>query len=177
MTNDPDTAPADVNERVESEWSDETTPFERVRAVMKRTYESRSANEIATRARTTPTTARKHLQQLDESGFVETVSEPQRDATLYRRSSESLVLEQARDILDRADDETLLTRIGEMQDDIRAYREKSGVDSPEDAALLDADVDRSTLRDWRTTRRNLGFAKVALALSEAEAAVRTTPTA
>ncbi|MFC6716080.1 hypothetical protein ACFQGT_17495 [Natrialbaceae archaeon GCM10025810] len=30
----PDDAPADVNERVEAEWVEETTPFERVRATL-----------------------------------------------------------------------------------------------------------------------------------------------
>lgn len=174
MPDAPPEVPDDVNELVTSEWTDETTPFERVRTVMKRTYDPQSADEIASRARTTPTTARKHLRQLAESGFVETTSNPERDATLYRRSNESLVLEQARDLLEEVDSDDLVARIAAMQADIRTYREELGVDSPEDAVLRDADVDQETLRDWQTTRRNLGFAKVALALSEAEAAIQTT---
>lgn len=164
--------PSTVNEAVKAEWTDATTPFERVREVMTRTYEPQSADEIASRTSTTPTTARKHLRQLVESGFVGTVTREKRDATLYRRTNESLVLEQARDMLNRVGSEELLTRITEMRGEIRTYREEHGVDSPEDAVLLDADTDRATLREWETTRRNLAFAKVALALAEADTAVR-----
>jgi predicted ArsR family transcriptional regulator len=167
----------DVNEVVEAEWSDETTPFDRVRTVMKRTYEPQSADEVADRARTTPTTARKHLRQLEESGFVEIVSRERREAALYQRSNESLVLEQAHDILDHVGREELVSRITEMNDKIHEYRAELSVESPEDAALMDADIDQSTLHDWETTRRNLGFAKVALALMEAETSVQTTSTA
>lgn len=167
----------DVNETVEAEWTDETTPFDRVRTVMRRTYEPQSADEIANRARTTPTTARKHLRQLEKSGFVEIVSSEGRAAALYQRSNESLVLEQAHDILDQAGREELVTGITEMQDEIRDYRAKFNIESPEDAALRDVDIDPSTLQDWQTTRRNLGFAKVALALTEAETTVQTTQTA
>lgn len=158
----------DVNERVRAEWKDDTTPFERVLTVMKRTYEAQSADEIAVRALTTPTTARKHLQQLADSGFVEITSSPDRDATLYRRSNESLILERARDIIDEMDTDTVVDRIGEMQSDINRYREEYGVESPEDAAIRGADVDHETLRDWQTTRRNLGITRAALALIEAE---------
>lgn len=166
------TDPSNVNETVKAEWRDTTTPFERVRTVMKRTYEPQSANEIAARACTTPPTARKHLRQLEESGFVGAVAREKRDATLYRRTNESLVLEQARDILNRVGSEELLTRITETREEIQTYREELGVDSPEDAALLNADADQETLREWQTTRRNLAFAKVALALAEADTAVR-----
>lgn len=177
MTDSQSEGTDDVNEVVEAEWTDETTPFDRVRTVMKRTYEPQSADEIADRARTTPTTARKHLRQLEESGFVETVSTEERDAALYRRSNESLVLEQAHDILDQVGTDELVTSITEMHDEIHEYRAALDVESPEDAALQGTDIDRSTLRDWQTTRRNLGFAKVALALMEAEGAVREPSTA
>jgi Fe2+ or Zn2+ uptake regulation protein len=166
--------PDDVNEVVTAEWKEETTPFERVRSVIRRTYTPQSADEVADRAQTTPTTARKHLQQLTESGFVETVSKPERTATLYKRSNESLVLEQAHDILREIDTDELVMRITEMQDEIQAYRDELGVDSPEDAALQDVDHDGETLRDWQTTRRNLGIAKAALALSQAEETMELT---
>jgi DNA-binding MarR family transcriptional regulator len=169
-------APENVNDAVRADWVGETTPFERVRTVMKRTYEPQSAAEIADRASTTPTTARKHLHQLNESGFVD-IESGGRDASAYRRSNESTVLEQAHNILDRVGTEELIVRITEMNDDLRAYRAEAGVESPEDAALQDIDIGRATLSDWQTTRRNLGFAKVALALSEAEITVQTTQSA
>lgn len=166
----------DVNARVTAEWVEETTPFERVRTVMKRTYEPQSATETADRAQTTPTTARKHLKQLVDSGFVEQTSTPHQEATLYRRSNESLVLEQARNILDEVGTDELVSRIAAMQADVRTYREQFDAESPEDAVLEDRGLDRETLRDWQTTRRNLGIAKAALALDEAEETVRTTQT-
>lgn len=158
----------DVNDRVRGEWKDDSTPFERVLTVLKRTYEAQSADEIASRALTTPTTARKHLQQLSDSGFAEITAEPDRNATLYRRSNESLILERASDIIDEMDTDTVVDRIGEMQADINRYREQFGVESPEDAAIRGADVNQEALRDWQTTRRNLAITRAALALINAE---------
>lgn len=175
MTDDSPSVRNDVNDTVRTDWTDETTPFERVQTVMERTYDPQSASDIADRAETTSTTARKHLQQLADSGFVETTSTLEHATTLYKRSNESLVLEQARDILERVDRDELATRINEMHDDLQSYREEYGVESPEDAALLEADIDRGTLQDWQTTRRNLGFAKVALALADAEDTVGAQP--
>lgn len=169
--------PADVNERVAADWEDETTPYERVRTVMQRTYEAEPVDVIAERACTTPTTVRKHLRILAEDGFVEETAEPDRSGTLYRRSKESLVLEQAQHLLSEVDSETLTTRVSEMQRTIREHRDEWGVESPEDAVLWDAEIDAETLQEWQTTRRNLGFAKVALALSEATDDVDTTQAA
>lgn len=170
MTDDAE-PPADVNAAVTEEWRAETTPFERVRTVMKRTYEPQSADEIAERALTTPTTARKHLGQLADSGFVATTAAPESTATLYRRSEESLVLEQAREIRREYGRDELTVRIAELNDRIQGYREELGAESPEDVALQGDDVDHETVREWQTTRRNLVFAKVALALTEAERTV------
>jgi uncharacterized protein (DUF433 family)/predicted transcriptional regulator len=161
------TGVSDVNERVETEWVEETTPFDRIQTVMKRTYEAQSVDTIADRARTTPTMARKHLRHLADVGFIEDATDSEQDETRYRRSEESAVLEQARHILSEVDPETLDERITEMQEDLQLYQERFDVASPEDAAVLETDVDREALREWRTTRRNLGVAKVALALSEA----------
>lgn len=174
MTEAPLEPGEDVNEAVRANWKDETTPFERVRTVMKRTYESQSADEIAERALTTPTTARKHLDVLVGDGFVSATSEPGRTATLYRRSAESVVMEQAHDILREVGTEELASRISELQSEIQRYREETGVDSPEDVALEDVEIDRGTLQAWQTTRRNLDIAKAALAIGQAEDSVETT---
>lgn len=158
----------DVNDRVEADWTAETTPFERVLTVMRRTYDPQSAGTVASRARTSPTTARKHLRHLADSGFVEVVAEPGQAATRYRRSRESLVLEQARDILEELDPETLAQRIAGLQSEIDSYRETFDADSPEDAAVADESVDEATIRAWQTTRRNLAVARAALALANVD---------
>lgn len=169
----PDDSPANVNERVEAEWVEETTPYERVRSVIKRAYDPEPVSTIADRSRTTENTARKHLQNLVEDGFVEETAEPNQRGVHYKRSNESLVLERANRILDEVDAETLVVRVSEMQDDIRSYREEFDAESPEDAVLSDAEISSETIQDWQTTRRNLTFAKVALALSEAERGLQT----
>lgn len=165
-----------VNDEVIDEWTDETTPFERVRTVMKRTYEPHSAAEIAKQARTTATTARKHLEQLVESGFVEETAEPGREATLFNRSKESLILEQARDILAGTDQDALVSQVNEMREQITTFRDRFDGDSPEDVVVQEADIDPGTLREWQTIRRNLGIAKAALALAEAEETIQQTQT-
>lgn len=169
----PDDVPPDVNERVEAEWVEETTPYERVRTVSKRTYDPEPVSTIAERARTTENTARKHLQNLVEDGFVEETADPERSGAHYKRSNESLILERANRILSDVDAETLVVRVSEMQDEVRSYQEEYGAESPEDAVLSDAEISSETLQDWQTTRRNLTFAKVALALSEAERGLQT----
>lgn len=157
----------DINERVEAEWIEETTPFERVRSVMARTYEPQSAEEIAERARTTDEEARKHLRQLADVGYVEMTDDSNESETLYRRSEESDILERARHILTEVDPKTLEKRVEEIEEDLQLYREQFDADSPETAMAADADVNDEALREWKTTRQNLGVAKVALAVNEA----------
>jgi DNA-binding IscR family transcriptional regulator len=53
---------------------------------------------VAGDTRTSPKTARKHLNALADEGFVATET-GENGGTDYRRSSESLVVEQAADIL------------------------------------------------------------------------------
>jgi predicted ArsR family transcriptional regulator len=79
--------PVDVNERVTEAWKTDTGPGERVRTVMKRTYDPQPVATIAGRALTSETTARKHLTVLAEDGFVEAVSPPDQRRTWYKRAS------------------------------------------------------------------------------------------
>src|SRR6056297_2823183 len=125
---------ADVNEAVGEDWEAETTPYERIRHVVAHTYSPASADEVATDARTTPKTARKHLNALADEGFVETTPGEQ-GGTLYHRSPESLVVEQAADILDNVSTDELVTRIQEMREQLSEYRAEFGVDSPEELAV------------------------------------------
>lgn len=160
--------PPNVNERVTAEWVEATTPFEGVRSVMQRTYDPQSVAEIAERARTSENTARKHLRHLAEDGFVTETADPDTTGARYRRSNESLVLEEANRIRSSVDPTELTTRVAELQETVRTYREEFDADSPEDALLSDAEIDEEALREWQTVRRNLNFAKVALAVSDAE---------
>ena len=154
-----------------SEWVEETTPRERVHRVIERTYDAVSADTVAEQAETTAKTARKHLTELSREGFVTETSNPDRQATLYKRSPTSLVIEEAARINNSVPKPELVDRIAEMKAEIDTFREQTGADSPEDAVLQDESVDKEILFEWRGTCRNLRFAKAALAISQAEHAV------
>lgn len=174
----------DVNQAVRDEWRAETTPYERIREVISRTYTPTDADTLADEACTSPKTARKHLNTLAGDGFVATETGTN-GATLYRRSAESLVVEQAGDILSQVSTEELRERIAEMREQLTAFQREFGVESPEELAidrtneLLDEgeqageDPDDETIREWKTTRRNLAFANAALSIANAEKFVET----
>lgn len=166
----PEPAPAfeDVTDRAKTDWKRETTPFDRVQSVMRTAYEPMSAATVADRALTSEQTARKHLRSLVKHGYVAETTSPDSTATLYQRATDSLALEQARRILDETDTETLSTRVLEMREELQAYGDRFDATSPEDAVRSRADIDTETLLEWRTTRRNLRVAEVALALSAVE---------
>ena len=148
-----------------------------VRAVIAHTYTHVTADTVADDAKTTPKTARKHLNTLADEGFVTTAT-GENGGTVYRRSAESLVVEQAADILDHVSTDELLTRIEEMRAQLREYRSTYDVDSPESLAVEGAnrtlsndderEIDVGTLREWQTLRRNLAFANAALSIANAE---------
>jgi hypothetical protein len=174
----------DINETVRAEWEAETTPYERVRAVISHTYTPVSAGTVADRAGTSSKTARKHLDTLADEGFV-TTEPSSTGATLYSRSPESLVVEQAADILSELSTEELAERVSEMRRQIAAFQRQYGVDSPEELTIdrtnslldgsehTDEDIDSETLREWKTTRRNLAFANAALSIANARQFVGT----
>lgn len=150
-----------------TDWVEDTTPRERVHSIIERASTPLSADAVASRAETTPKTARKHLEELAREGFVTRTAEPGERATLYRRSPTSLVTEEAARINDAVGRAELTDRIASMESEIQSYREKTGADSPEDALLEDGFSDTEILYNWRSTRRNLRFARAALAISRA----------
>jgi predicted ArsR family transcriptional regulator len=174
----------DINQAVREDWVAGTTPYERVREVISRTYAPTNADTLADRAHTSPKTARKHLNTLADDGFV-TTETGTNGATLYRRSAESLVVEQAADILSEVSTEELRDRIAEMRDQIGEFQQEYGVESPEELAVdqtnallnestrIGEEPDDETIREWKTTRRNLAFANAALSIANAEKFVET----
>lgn len=169
----------DVNEAVGAEWEAETTPYERVREIISRVYTPVSANAVADTARTSPKTARKHLNALNDEGFV-TTDTGENGGMTYRRSPESLVVEQAADIREHVSPEELIARVSDMRERINDFQTEYGVESPEElvveqtnqtlfeAAATHENLDSETIREWQTTRRNLAFANAALSIANAE---------
>ena len=170
---------SDINDAVGEEWEAETTPYERVRHVIAHTYAPVSADTVASDARTSPKTARKHLNALATEGFATTAT-GEHGGTTYRRSPESLVVEQAADILEHVSTDELVTRIAELREQLNNYRTEYGVESPEEVIVeqtnqtlsesesAQPDIDAETIREWQTTRRNLAFANAALSIANAE---------
>ena len=169
----------DVNQAVREEWVAETTPYERVREAIDRMYTSTTAATVAEHACTSPKAARKHLSALADEGIV-TTETGAHGGTLYRRSPESLVVEQAAEILSEVSADELHHRITEIQDQLSEFQATYGVESPEELAVKrtnellaergDADEapDEETIRMWKTTRRNLAFATAALSIVNAQ---------
>ena len=174
----------EVNQMVRDEWTGETTSYERIREVISRTYTPTDADTLADEACTSPKTTRKHLNTLADDGFVATETGAN-GATLYRRSAESLVVEQAGDILSQVSTEDLRERIAEMREQLTDFQREYGVESPEELAIDrtnelldesghgDGEPDDETIREWKTTRRNLAFANAALSIANARRFVET----
>lgn len=175
---------ADVNHAVGQEWESETTPYERIRHVIAHTYSAVSAESVAEDARTASKTARKHLNTLAGEGFVETTP-GEYGGTQYRRSSESVVVEQATDILEQVSTDELVARIQEMREQLTDYQSAFSAGSPEELAIdqtsetlaetehQQSETDPATIRERKTLRRNLAFANAALSISNAEQYVDT----
>jgi DNA-binding IscR family transcriptional regulator len=169
----------DINEAVETNWETETTPYERVREVISRAYTPLSADTVAEDARTSPKTARKHLNVLTDEGFVATDT-GESGGIYYRRSPESLVLEQAADVLEHVSTNELRGRVSEMRERISDFQAEYSVESPDELAIERAnqtlvgaaadheELDSDMIREWQTTRRNLAFANAALSIANAE---------
>lgn len=152
---------------------------EQIRHVITHTYSPVSAESVADDARTAPNTARKHLNTLADEGFVETTT-GEHGGALYRRSPESLVVEQAANILDQVSTDELVTRIQDMREQLTEYQSVFGVAWPEELAVDQtnqalsesgsslAEIDPETIREWKTLRRNLAFANAGLSIENAE---------
>ncbi|WP_290809910.1 ArsR family transcriptional regulator [Halovivax sp.] len=157
----------DINERVVEEWTSSTTARARVKEVLRETTEHETAAGIAERARASEPTTRKYLEEFVEEGFA--VSERKGRTTRYKRDEGRLVdrrIEELRSTHSRRD---LLEGIREMTESIDEFRDRYGVESPEDLALElePGDEGWADVGRWRSTRRNLAIAKAALRVDEA----------
>lgn len=160
-------AQGDVNDAAEREWKAATTAFERVDAVLGRTTEWQSASEIADRARVSEPTARKHLVALAESGHASTNETG--NATQFRRDPDRRRLERVQQLADEHSRVELERAIREMKTRIREFEDEYGATSPEecvDGLEPDDEAGWDDRSRWKTTRRNLAFAKTALSFKE-----------
>lgn len=157
----------DVNTAAEREWKASTTAFERVASILGRTTEWQSAGEIADRARVSEPTARKHLTALAESGYASTSEVG--TGTRFKRNPDRRRLERVQQLADEHSRSELERTIREMKMRIREFEDEYGATSPEELVeTLEPDDEKGwdDLSRWKTTRRNLAFAKTALSFEE-----------
>lgn len=161
---DSDRPPGDVNEAVVEEWKSETTPFERVREVLRTTTSFQYAGTIAERARVSEPSARKHLKTLADAGLADTDRTGQ--GTRFKRSRESVAMARIGELHSELSRDELVSGIRDLKSRIRSYRDRYDVTDPDDLALeLDPGDDGwAVIPEWRALEADLDLAQAALAL-------------
>lgn len=155
----------DVNDAVVEEWTNETTPFDRVKEVLLATTSYRYAGAIADRARVSEPSARKHLRTLAEAGLAD--REETGRGTRYKRSRETVAMSRIRELHTELTKAELVDGIRELKEELAAYREEYDATEPDDLALeLDADDGEgwAAISRWRALEENLKIAQAALSL-------------
>ncbi|MFA9504139.1 ArsR family transcriptional regulator [Natrinema sp. H-ect1] len=157
----------EVNDAAETEWRAATTAFERVDAVLGRTTDWQRASEIADRARVSEPTARKHLTALAETGRATTKETG--TGKRFRRDPDRRRLERVQRLADDHSRAELERSIREMKARIQEFQERydaTGPDELVDRLEPDDEDGWDDLSRWKTTRRNLAFAKTARSFVE-----------
>lgn len=155
----------DVNETVVEEWKAETTPFDRVKAVLLATTTYQYAKLIADRARVSEPSARKHLNALAEAGVAETDDAGQ--GTRYKRSRETVAMTRIRELHEALTKAELVEGIRNLKAQINTYQDEYDVTDPDDLAVeLGADDGDgwTAISRWKATEENLKLAQAALSL-------------
>lgn len=154
----------DVNEAVVEEWKAETTPFERVREVLRSTTDPQYANDLADRARVSEPTARKHLQVLAEAGIADTSTTGR--GTQYKRSRRTVAMRRISDLHTQLSREELADGIRDLRERVRTYQAEYDATDPDDLALQlgSDDAEWTVVAEWRALEKNLDVAQAALAL-------------
>lgn len=161
----------DVNEWAVAEWVETTTAAERVHTTLRHTREPQTASEIADRARVSTPAARDHLNRLAGMGGPAVAIEAG-GSKRYLRDPDQERFDRIKTIADGHSRSELEAAIREMKTDVRAYEDTYEVTSPEELArVLDPDDDAGweAVSTWKTVRKNLTFAKTALAFMETRA--------
>ncbi|MCH7660056.1 MAG: ArsR family transcriptional regulator [Euryarchaeota archaeon] len=160
----------DPNEEAIEEWIAATDGFDRVEAVIEETREPETAAEIAERAHVSESTARKHLVRLVGLNTANAVESGQ--TTRYVRNEDRYLMDRIQELQRNRTNNELVREIAELKDEVDAYRERYGVESPEELALTsefeDGPADPwSDVTEWQAARGNLARAQAALSFKRA----------
>lgn len=154
----------DVNEAVVADWTEETTTFDRVRAVADATSNPETASEIADRAHVSEPTARKHLTTLADSGHLKAIES--NAGTTFMRSPQRLALRRISTIHREHTKGEIRDGIRDLKQELSELRGTYDVSDVDELAIeLGADDDgwRDVAR-WRQIEQNLDVAQAALSL-------------
>jgi sugar-specific transcriptional regulator TrmB len=139
-------------------WDEGLSVRDRVYETVVQLYEPATAAEVADRARCSEGAAREHLTWFTERGIVEAVEgRPKR----YVRNQAYFDWKRANDLRREYTDAELGTRLEELTEQERAYRERYGVESPHEIDVTEAaDYDAlhdvwTAVSDWKTLRREM----------------------
>ncbi len=158
----------DVNEAVRKEWKAETTPFERVQAILRATSTPQYAGEIGDRARVSEPTARTHLKRLVQTGHAEAVETTQ--GIQYKRSRQTVAMRRIVELHRELSREDLIRGLRRLRTDINKFQDRFDATDPDDLAIQieDGDAEKAwkAVTEWRSLAEDLDIAKAALALYE-----------
>ena len=151
-------------------WVEETSAFDRVRAVAFALQQPRTASEIAERAHVAEKTARDHLGRLVEMDLLLETD----DATpvTYYPDPGYMRYREVRTLAHEHDRDTLTEMAATLKGDIEDWREEFGVDTPAQLRASVARLDvpehevydrQKAAEDWEFTEYRLGLIEDALA--------------
>jgi hypothetical protein len=149
-------------------WTERTSAFDRVRSVAGSVTKPRPVSYIATEAHVAENTARDHLERLVDMNVL--LKGDAEGTAVYEPDPLHTRLQTLRDLLDEYDHDDLLRLQAELQEQVEAWREEYGVESPETLRERAAGVDgatetrevRQTANDWTLVRYRLGIVEQAI---------------
>lgn len=149
-------------------WVAQTSAFDRVRSVATTLSQPQPVSYIATEAHVAENTARGHLDRLVEMNVL--LKRDDAGTAEYAPDPLHLRMQTIRDLLEEHDHDGLLRLKADLQDQVAAWRDEYGVDSPEalreraseteDAAKTRAI--RQTASDWELVAYRLGIVEDAI---------------
>lgn len=161
--------------------ADHADKLDRIREVAMTVSEPRNAGEIADAAGVSRNTAEKYLQQLVAARTLAVVERGRE--TCYRPDPVTQYLDQMRDLIEEHSKAELTSELAAMRDEMEAWADEYGVDSPAELRASVGDDDLSAeereqrvrdAEDWEYYRERVGVVQRALELYDAVESARAT---
>lgn len=168
-----DFGPAPSDEMVEEEvaaWTQTHDTRQRIKHVLTGIRDPVPVSQIADRARCSPKTARKHLEDLVDERIVLKVDDPQ--GARYQRNDEYFAWRRAHQLSIEYTEAELLEQLGELETQEQTYQAHFDAVSPTHVDFPPADATHAELHElwetvtaWETLRRDIERYREALRLA------------